>query len=135
MNVASSNGQFEGGLREPCATVAPLGGGVWDYLFPEEKQSTQGLTSLPAGIDNENSCGCQVRPASTTRHIAVADDPEVHERMYSGSNTLRSGECEASTAIQYADTERVKVTNGCKEKYRIKVKGAACHGRACCKGT
>ena len=27
------------------------------------------------------------------------------------------------------------VVNKCKGKYRIKVKGAACHGRAWCRGT
>ena len=27
------------------------------------------------------------------------------------------------------------IDNKCKGKYRIKVKGAACHGRGCCGGT
>ena len=33
-----------------------------------------------------------------------------------------------------ADTS-TSAANKCKGKYRIKVKGAACHGRACCRGT
>ena len=63
------------GVSQPLIplTELDLGGGVWDYLFPDEKQ----------------------HPTS-----------EAH----------------------------VKSTSTCKGKYRIRAKGAACHGRACCEG-
>ena len=34
-----------------------------------------------------------------------------------------------------ADTAHDKVSIKCRGRYRIKVKGAACHGHACCGGT
>ena len=63
-----------GGSQSPDPrTDLVLGGGVWDYLFPDERQH-------------------QAREAY------------------------------------------VKVNIMCKGKYRIRSKGAACHGRACCRG-
>ena len=72
-------GNGDGAGREFPQPVHPLagsdvGGGVWDYLFPDEDQ----------------------HPVSV---------------------------------------KRTRGTGTCKGKYRIKVKGAACHGRTCCEGT
>ena len=40
--------------------------------------------------------------------------------------------CSNGVSLQARSTS---IVNKCRGKYRIKVKGAACHGRACCMGT
>ena len=76
--------------------------------------------------------------SSTDRRRALHDRIKAKEQANSSSVVMTSIGSEADMVtgggIETDMEAHVKVTNKCKGKYRIRSKGAACHGRACCEG-
>ena len=125
------------------------GGGVWEYLFPGEQQ--RGLGAL--GFEEVSDCSSGT--GSGELHSRGRRAPAA--RRAPGSSVIASAGCRGgeappegrpsghddADAMDHDDgmgegiTEVGSTSRRRKRKgmYRIRVKGAACHGRGCCGGT
>ena len=76
--------------------------------------------------------------SSTDRRKELHDRIKAKEQATSSSAVMTSIVSEADMdtggGSEVGMEAHVKVTNKRKGKYRIRSKGAACHGRACCEG-
>ena len=61
------------------------------------------------------------------------DGKESHAKVMEPRSSAEA--MEPRSVTEAGDARCTSVVNKCKGKYRIKFKGAVCHGRACCRGT
>ena len=125
------------------------GGGVWEYLFPDEQQ--RGLGAFGC----EEASVCSSGTGSGELHSRGRCAPTA--RRTPGSSVIASADCRGGEAppegrpSEHDDADTMDHDDGmdegiteagstlrrrkCKGKYRILEKGTARHGHACCLGT
>ena len=122
---------MEGQLRKLRNRIHPkIGAELPEAVELDRDQQSQSARS----VDER-----RILPDKFYTYVAVEpppltpSDPEASARRRDEILTRIKVKIAANKAVNDARVQRASMT--CKGKYRILVKGAACHGRACCEGT
>ena len=131
----------------PCKTGNSYARGVSDINL--ERSSIDGVTDRDVGdggaadttahaevisreVERGDNARLSSRSTSTDKNLPVDQVTDKCIEMEPHCNAVAM---ELSSTDSARETRSTTITNKCKGMYRIKVKGAACHGRACCGGT
>ena len=130
-----------GGWSQELGTMPQhdAGGGVWDFLFPDERRQGPGGSGSGEVLEHDHGTGpVELHSRGWCAPTAQrAPGPSV-----TASAGRRGSEAPPEGQPSTFEVANVEAEDGntssvmqCKGVYRITVKGAARHGRGCCMGT